>query len=80
MAKRSAELAAEAVARAEREAARGARVAAITGRKSVTAYTEKGDIRNGVPVVGDEWHALSNCTRCVLVESFDEKKGAGKPI
>lgn len=45
--------------------------AAIMRRSKVHAFTLSGELRSGIPVVGDEWYSLPARTGVILVESYD---------
>lgn len=73
---RQAEAAEAEVERQKREAGRVARRAAIQARQRIFAFTERGERRHGLPVVGNEWLSLPSGTFCIAVTSFDQETGA----
>lgn len=73
---RQAEAAEAEVERQKREAGRVARRAAIQARQRIFAFTERGERRHGLPVVGNEWLSLPSGAFCIAVTSFDQETGA----
>jgi len=60
----------------EREAnerAKNQRIANIMAREKITAYTEDGKKRFGLPVINSEWEMLPDNTAVVVVNNLEEK-------
>lgn len=57
-----------------KEQARSQRLAEITGRDKITAYTADGKPRYGIPVISeDEWKMLPDNTAIVVVNNLEER-------
>jgi hypothetical protein len=78
--RREEERVARQVAHEARQKARQEVIERVTNRGRVEAYTPDGRKRFGLPVVGQEWHVLSNGTFVVLVESFDDDTHEAGPV
>lgn len=56
-----------------KEQARAQRIAEIMRREKMTAYTNEGKPRYGIPIIGDEWMMLPDNTAVIVVSDLEEK-------